>query len=180
MASQEFGLPSPRPASNLGSQLPPAAFGNANMKLPQASTRGDISENVMTPMIDVVFQLLIFFVYAAALGAHELLLPADLASAGAVAAEVKSVAPEEPTQDEVWVYLTVDEQGQTRMNLNGTDYGSFAALRAVLQELAALAPESPVVLDIAGEVAAGEMIKVYDTCREAGFRAIHFNTTSGP
>jgi biopolymer transport protein ExbD len=65
------------------------------------------------------------------------------------------------------------------MKLNGTEYASFDALQTTLRALAEVQPESPVILDIAPDVAAGEMIRVYDTCRAAGFVSINFNAQSG-
>jgi len=159
------------PATGAGRSL---SVDRLAMKTPTRFTRGNISDNIMTPLIDVVFQLLIFFVCAAALGAHELLLPADLASAGGVKAELAPANPDEPANDEVWIALSVDGRGQTIMELNGTRYASLDQLAAVLGQLAEIAPESPVVLDIAGDVQAGAMIGVYDACRQAGFQSINF------
>jgi biopolymer transport protein ExbD len=145
------------------------------MRIPNSHFRSDISENMMTPMIDVVFNLLIFFVCAAASATYEELLPADLADSGAVAAaQVTPVVPKE-SRDEIWVYLRADANGRSLMNLNGTDYETFDGLKEVLLALAEVAPETPVILDIAPDVTAGEMIKVYDTCRAAKFEKVHFN-----
>lgn len=143
------------------------------MKVPSSTRRQDISENMMTSMIDVVFLLLIFFVCAAAGNVYELLLPTDLAKSGGTGASA-AAEPAAPV-DEVWVYLSVGPGGETSMQLNGTDYRSFEDLRLVLMSLAEVAPESPVILDIAADVKAGEMVKVYDTCRAAGFHSINFN-----
>jgi biopolymer transport protein ExbD len=143
------------------------------MRVPSSTRRQDISENMMTSMIDVVFLLLIFFVCAAAGNVYEMLLPTDLATSGGTAATA-SVVPPKP-MDEVWVYLSVARTGETVMVLNGTEYGTFDELRQVLTALAQVAPENPVILDIADDVEAGEMVKVYDTCRAAGFQSIHFN-----
>lgn len=126
----------------------------------------------MTSMIDVVFLLLIFFVCAAAGQMSEALLPTDLAAGSTESV----VAMEKPVPvDEVWVYLSMGAGRQPVMKLNGTDYASFDALRATLRGLAAIAADSPVILDIASDVPAGEMIRVYDTCRAAGFTSINFN-----
>lgn len=148
------------------------------MRVPSHHVRGDISENMMTSMIDVVFLLLIFFVCAAAGNVYELLLPTDLAAAGAIenAVPVEALKP----LDEIWVYLTAGPAGETKMRLNGTEYASFEALRRVLLSLAEIAPESPVILDIAPDIEAAEMIRVYDTCRAAKFRVINFNAHSAP
>jgi len=142
------------------------------MRVPASQTRGDISENMMTSMIDVVFLLLIFFVCAAAGQMSEALLPTDLAAGSTESA----VAMEKPVPvDEVWIYLSRGVDRQLVMKLNGTDYASFEALRTTLRGLAAIAAESPVILDIAPDVPAGEMIRVYDTCRAAGFESINFS-----
>ena len=53
------------------------------MRIPSHTGRTDISENMMTPMIDVVFNLLIFFVCASALNIQELVLKAQVGSAQA-------------------------------------------------------------------------------------------------
>jgi biopolymer transport protein ExbD len=154
------------------------------MRVPAHSTQGDISENMMTSMIDVVFLLLIFFVCAAAGNVYELLLPTELAASGSSGG---GVATDTAAPDEVWIYLSVGEEQaadkrglrNTRMQLNGTVYQSFAELQQVLRSLAEIAPESPVILDIAADVQAGEMVRVYDTCRGAGFTSINFNARSG-
>lgn len=143
------------------------------MKVPTSRTHSDISENMMTSMIDVVFLLLIFFVVAAAGNIYELLLPTDLAASGSVASNIPVEQPK--PVDEVWIFLSVGEQGQTVMKINGTEYDSFAALKGVLLALAEVAPESPVILDISPDVEAGEMVRVYDTCRAAKFQSISFN-----
>lgn len=147
------------------------------MRIPSHTTRTDISENMMTPMIDVVFNLLIFFVCASALNIQELVLKADLGKSRTESATAgASVGPAESLPvDEIRVALSLGERRQTVMRLNGTDYESFPALREVLLKLADLAPESPVVLDVADEVEAGEVLRVYDTCRSARFQSIQFS-----
>jgi len=151
------------------------------MRQPSYTSRTDISENMMTSMIDVVFLLLIFFVCAATGQIEESLLPTDLPAGDTPAAVASADVPPPVPVDQVWVYLTLGEQGQTVMSLNGTGYESFAALKKVLGALAELQPENPVILDIAPDVPAGEMIRVYDTCRAANFRSINFNARpAGP
>lgn len=141
------------------------------MRVPSSHVRSNISENMMTSMIDVVFLLLIFFVCAATGQIREALLPTTL-NPGAETAPTEVETPK--PADLIWIYLTLGESGQTVMKLNGTEYETFAALKATLTQLAEIAPETPVVLDIAGDVSAGEMIKVYDTCVTANFHSINF------
>lgn len=148
------------------------------MRIPSHHTRSDMSENMMTSMIDVVFLLLIFFVCAAAGNVYELLLPTKLVAGGAVA--TAGTVEEPKTIDEVWISLTIGDDRRTNMRLNGTDYQSFDDLRQVLSTLAEIAPESPVILDIAPEVEAGEMVRVYDACRAARFQSISFAAREAP
>ena len=151
------------------------------MRIPSSFARTDISENMMTPMIDVVFNLLIFFVCASALSIHERILKTDLASSGStpVQSAAAAVDPPDAPLDVVFVRLSRGAAGGTVMRLNDTDYQSFDELRNVLRELAGIAPESPVVLEIADDVEAGEMVRVYDTCRSAEFHTIQFATGGG-
>lgn len=127
----------------------------------------------MTPMIDIVFLLLIFFVCASVGQIRESLLPAEL-SAGAV--ESPLAEPQEQPLGRVWLRLDVNESGQTVTELNNRVYSDNSELQRVLRELAELAPEIPVILDIAPEVPLGDMIRVYDACQAADFHSIHFAT----
>ncbi|MCH9656749.1 MAG: biopolymer transporter ExbD [Planctomycetes bacterium] len=144
------------------------------MKIPSHhSTRRDIQDQAtMTPMIDVVFLLLIFFISASANQIREFLLPTELAT-GSI--ESTETVPQEKPLGEVW--LKLKRQGnQTIVELNEREYAQFDQLKQTLTELASLAPEIPVILDIEENVSLGEMIRVYDTSLAAGFYSIHFAT----
>lgn len=126
----------------------------------------------MTPMIDVVFLLLIFFISASANQIREFLLPTELATGSIESTESE---PQEKPLGEVWLKLKrLDDQ--TIVELNDREYAQFDQLRQTLTELAALAPEIPVILDINEDVPLGEMIRTYDTCLAAGFQSINFAT----
>jgi biopolymer transport protein ExbD len=140
----------------------------------QETTRDD---SFMTPMIDVVFLLLIFFVCASAGQISESHLPTPIAAAGGVQA-TDSVDPEKK-KDKVWVklYLEGELKGSTRAKLNDTEYVDWKKLRLTLQSIAELQPDSPVILDIAKKVPIGDMIDIFDTCNAAGFEDIRFATS---
>ena len=142
------------------------------MKLPGNNTRdyGD----PMTPMIDVVFNLLIFFVVTASGSLPEKLLPGDLPDSGAVTTQVEPVARESWVTD-VWLKLQVDGVGKAlQVNMNGTVYQDLDQLKANLRELAKLSPENPVILDIAPSVQMEQLVDVWDTCIAAGFESVSF------
>lgn len=144
------------------------------MKIPSHhNTRRDIQDQAtMTPMIDVVFLLLIFFISASANQIREFLLPTELASGSIESTETE---PQEKPLGEVWLKLK-RENNQTIVELNEREYAQFDQLKNTLTELASLAPEIPVILDIEENVSLGEMIRVYDTSLAAGFYSIHFAT----
>ena len=142
------------------------------MKLPGNNTRdyGD----PMTPMIDVVFNLLIFFVVTASGSPPEKLLPGDLPDSGALKTQVDPVARESWVTD-VWLKLQVDGVGKAlQVNMNGTVYQDLDQLKAILRELAKLSPENPVILDIAPSVQMEQLVDVWDTCIAAGFESVSF------
>jgi len=126
----------------------------------------------MTPMIDIVFLLLIFFISASANQVREFLLPTELAT-GSI--ESTETVPQEKPLGEVWLKLR-RQDNQTIVELNEREYAHFDELKRTLIELAELAPEIPVILDIQEDVPLGEMIRTYDTSLAAGFHSIHFAT----
>jgi biopolymer transport protein ExbD len=127
----------------------------------------------MTPMIDVVFLLLIFFVCAASGQTIEDLLPTDMPPAGSIEAPV--VPPEDVIpKHKLWIYLSRNDDQRTVIELNDREYESFDELEQVLTQVAQLDAQSPVILDIDDEVPVGDMIHVYDLCRAAGYQSISF------
>lgn len=125
----------------------------------------------MTPMIDVVFLLLIFFVCAASFQVIEDVLPTDLPPSGTVEAAV--LPPEIRELGQVVLLLRVRD-GRRVVELNRQVFEQTGPLRAKLIELAKVAPEIPVILDIDEDVPMGFVVEVYDLCRIAGFETINF------
>ena len=142
------------------------------MKRPACRRPADPFDNSsMTPMIDVVFLLLIFFVCAAARQVREAVLGADLPTGGIASTQTEEKP--KPQLDRVWLSLRKGRDGATRAELNGTDYG-LNEVEMPLRQLAQIAPEIPVVLDIGEDVELGDMIHVYDACRAAHFESVNF------
>lgn len=143
------------------------------MRVPSAHSRSTNNRDneVMTPMIDVVFLLLIFFVVAAAGQVPELVLPTEMTSAGSVESEVP--VEQDPWIVEVWIALRSQEAGHTVIDMNGRQFSDVDDLREPLSTLAALTPENPVILDIGPQVPMRDMIAVYDLCRGVGFESVN-------
>ena len=110
----------------------------------------------MTPMIDVVFLLLIFFVCASIGQIPESTLPTPLA-AGSIEAADPIEAPK--PLGEVWIRLARRGAGKdavTTAEVNNQRYEDWDRLRGTLRELASVAPEIPVILDIGKSVPVGD------------------------
>jgi biopolymer transport protein ExbD len=140
------------------------------MRVPTSNrSAAAMSSAAMTPLIDVVFQLLIFFICASTGHLREQLLPADL-GAGAVG---EAALPVEKPLGEVWIRLTWDG-AQTVPTMEGTPYPGWPRFQGVLRTLAETAADIPVILAIDGAVPMGDVIRVYDVCRAAGFQHLSF------
>jgi biopolymer transport protein ExbD len=124
----------------------------------------------MTPMIDVVFQLMIFFICTASFQLAEELLPTSLAvTSGSSTSPIKI----EPELERIVVSAT-RANGSTQWIVNERPCQSLAEVREVLRAAAQIDRSLPVVLDVAGEVPLGDMIDVYDLCRLESFDKIQF------
>jgi biopolymer transport protein ExbD len=125
----------------------------------------------MTPMIDVVFQLMIFFICTASFQLSEELLPTSLAMTGGtnLAAPVEI----EPELERI-VARATHADGRTQWTINDRPCDSLPEVEQVLRAAAEIERTLPVILDVAENVPLGDMIDVYDVCRLVGFEKIQF------
>ncbi len=129
-------------------------------------------DRTVTPMVDVVFQLLVFFVLASGGRVAEQSLSTVLSAGNVSAAE--TAASSKRAVDH-WIHLSRDAaKRQTLIALGGRKYDDFKALPEALKELATASGESRVILDVGGDVPLGDVIFAYDACRAARFHSINF------
>ena len=127
----------------------------------------------MTPMIDVIFLLLIFFVCTASFHPPEEVLPTSLSLPGAIDSPVP-VEPELEDLDEIIVKVSW-EDGRAVCRINQGEPRGLEAVRAVLVAIARrVKADVPVILDVDGQVPMEGVIDVYDLCRQAGLEKIRF------
>jgi biopolymer transport protein ExbD len=134
--------------------------------------RSDRLDVAMTPMIDVVFMLLIFFVWTSSFRVVELLLPSSLLTASGAAGQAEA-DPELQDLERVVVQLTWNE-GQPLWRVNESPLGSLQEVRERLQSVAGIRADLPVVVDAADQVPLGHVIDVYDCARQVGFERVQF------
>lgn len=135
-------------------------------------TRGDL-EISMTPMIDVVFLLLVFFVWTASFQVVENMLPASLlTAAGTQVTEMAEPAPDLDF-DEIVIRL-IWEDRTLRWRINNVHVANLAEVRSRLDQIAAIRQSATVILHPDQEVPIGDVVDVYDQARLAGFKQVQF------
>ena len=135
-------------------------------------TRGDL-EISMTPMIDVVFLLLVFFVWTASFQVMENILPTSLLTvAGSQFSETTEPAPELDF-DEIVIRL-IWEDRTVRWQINNVRVADLPAVRSRLDQIAAIRQSATVILHPDQEVPIGDVVDVYDQARLAGFEQVQF------
>jgi biopolymer transport protein ExbD len=142
------------------------------VKIPHTYDRRRDGDSTMTPMIDVVFLLLIFFVCTASFQIAEEILPGSLLAAGSSTAEIELPDPE--SFSERVIVKVQSAGGAIRWVVNDQPYDQLVEVHQVLRSVAQIDPGVPVILDVEGEVSLGDVIDIYDLCRLAGFDRIQF------
>ena len=142
------------------------------MRIPHSSTLQREFGVSMTPMIDVVFLLLIFFVCTASFQIAEAILPSPLALQGSAST---ALPPEltEPELERVLIEVS-HRNGEMRLSVNRHPCATLTKLSELLVALSRVDNSLPVLLDIDGDILLGSAIDVYDRCRLAKFENIQF------
>ena len=130
----------------------------------------------MTPMIDIVFLLLVFFVWTASFHIVEDSLPTS------VTAELgemeSSEIPEDIEFDEVVV--RVFWSSGPSWTLNDLPLENLGDLRVRLKAIAQIKNDTRVIIHPENNVPIGDIIDVFDTAQIVGFEKIQFATNSNP
>jgi biopolymer transport protein ExbD len=128
----------------------------------------------MTPMIDVVFLLLVFFVWTASFHAVEYLLPSSLSQQLGNEAVIDSQTPPPEVEFEDVIVRILWQDDHVVWQVNGQDVLSLDEVKQRLQLVAGIKTDAPVILHPDEEVPVGDVIDVYDISRIAGFDKIQF------
>lgn len=135
------------------------------------------SEVKMTPMIDVIFLLLIFFVSTSSFQPPEEVLPTNMSLPGNVS-ETVQIDPLEEDLDEI-VVKVLWREGEPQWEVNQRQYAQLGQVGAVLTAVADFQTDLPVILDVEGGVPMENVIDIYDLCRQIGLQKIQFAASGG-
>ena len=135
--------------------------------------RGDLKIE-MTTMIDVVFLLLVFFVWTASFQIVEHTLPSNLSAIqGTQPTETNDPPPPEEDFDDVIIRILWNGNGPT-WRVNDSPAASLDDVRGTLSVISGIKPDAPVILHPDPQVPLGHVIDVYDLSRLEGFQKVQF------
>ena len=131
-------------------------------------------EIVMTPMIDVIFLLLVFFLATSSFQLVEQLMPSTISEMEKSSGNADQPPPE-PTDDAInQVVVKLEKQGdETIAELGGVRLASLADLKERLNSISLDGGDSPVIIDPAPNVEAAKFVQVYDWAREVGLARVY-------
>lgn len=129
----------------------------------------------MTSMIDVIFLLLIFFIFTTNFDAVEKLLPANFGFQGTILQNDIIVTRQELDLGEIYVRILTDEKGEKfSWRINQRSCESLDQVENVLEQLAKALPEVPVIIDPDRKVPIENVLDIYDICRKNRLLKIQF------
>lgn len=140
-------------------------------------------EIAMTPMIDIIFLLLVFFLATSSFQMVEKLMPSGTSkiesdesqqqAAGADSSELQ-----EPTDDALeQIIVKLQNNGSdTVAVLNDVALPNLAALASRLESIAQVQANVPIIIDPSEEIPVGDVVKAYDWARQAGLDRVFLAT----
>jgi biopolymer transport protein ExbD len=133
----------------------------------------------MTPMIDVIFLLLIFFVATAGFQRPEETLPTNLSLPGTLPETVPVDSEWEDLDDVVVKILWRSGEPRWQIEMRGQQVNertcsNLKELAGVLAAVARVKIDLPVIIDPEGDVPMEHMIDAYDVCRQTGLKRVRF------
>lgn len=128
-------------------------------------------------MIDVVFLLLIFFVWASSFDEPEFDLPGAISVPPEGNTEQSVESQQVEAFDEIIVRL-IDQSGTVRMTLNGDTVGNDEELALRLTQILALGVQPPIIIDPDPTITMERTVAVYDISRNSGGDRVLFAARS--
>ena len=129
-------------------------------------------DQAMTPMIDVVFLLLVFFVWTASFQVIEQILPSELSSQ--IGNQQSALTPP-PIKDFEDIIITVSyANGRPGWTLNQQPIKRIAEIEKRLTAIATVNAAAPVILHPQPNVPLEFVIQSYDAAKLSGFTKVAF------
>jgi biopolymer transport protein ExbD len=145
------------------------------MRVPSNFRQRRPIELQLTPMIDCVFLLMIYFLWSSSFAIAEMSLPSKLSAALGGGSAPRINEPPPPEADFPNVVVRILWNGRASVwTVNDSPVGSIDELRQRLASIARIKSDAPIILDPASDAPLGEVIEVFDLSRMIGFQKIQF------
>lgn len=130
-------------------------------------------EVVMTPMIDVIFLLLVFFLATSSFQMVEKLMPSGVSETkeSAGSSDLTQEVSDDAIEQIVVKLLALDSEPQAIMN--GVAVESWSDLQGRLRSIALAQASVPVIIDPESAVKAKYVVQAYDWSRQAGLDRVY-------
>jgi biopolymer transport protein ExbD len=129
----------------------------------------------LTPMIDCVFLLMIYFLWSSSFAIAEMSLPSKLSVPPNISGTGTVNEPPPPEADFPTVVVRVLWNGNAPIwTVNEMPVSSLAELRQQLASIARIKRDAPIILDPASDVPLGDVIDVFDLSLLLGFQKVQF------
>ena len=145
------------------------------MRLPTSRNQRRPLRVEMTPMIDVVFLLLIFFLWTSSFQIAEQLLPSAVAQESAVGGNTRQA---DESVDFENVVVRIQSTDGIQWIVNGRVISTWAEVANSLSAITKVKPDIPVVVDPESTVPLGDVIDLYDLARQLGCQQVRFAAPS--
>lgn len=131
----------------------------------------------LTPMIDCVFLLMVYFIWSSSFTITEQMLPSQLSLETPAGAGASDLPPPPEADFEEVVVRILWQDGQPAWTVNDTPVESLPALHRLLGQIASIKRDAPVVLHPDPAAPLGQVIGVFDLSRMVGFEKVRFAAT---
>lgn len=139
--------------------------------------RATSTEIMMTPMIDVVFLLLVFFLTTSSFQVVEKLLPSSSSLSQPKATEGGANQAEEVLDDLNDVIIKIERQPTgLRYFLSGQPLRDPEEIVTRVQAIVQIRADIPIIIQPGKQVTIGEAVDAYDRARQAGAMRVFFAT----
>jgi biopolymer transport protein ExbD len=141
-------------------------------------SRQTFMELKMTSLIDVVFLLLVFFVWTASFQIAEYVLPSQVSQAESTGSVGNSQQPPPPEADFPDIVVRIVwTAGRPGWSVNQEPAAGLPDVREKLARVFAILREAPVIIHPDPEVPLGHVIDLYDLVRRIGFAKVQFTAS---
>lgn len=127
----------------------------------------------MTPMIDVVFLLLVFFVWTASFQINEQVMPSQLSQAAGSDPVETTEVPESADFDNLIIRISMNEDAPA-WKVNDQPFDNVDAVKQQLRAIADINTDAPVILFPEQDVPLEHIMAAWDGAKLSGFAKVQF------